>query len=203
MAFKATRKPTIKTKVKPDEPDVSVVPQPTLKIEDLVGEVGEKHDVPVDQFVQPKVASTSPVSSPVTPVPLQRRDYDGSGRRFSGGDYRGGGQGGNRRFSGGDYRGGGPGGNRRFGGGYGNNQGGYRRPPDRNFREGFVDRPRQDFVDTPFTLDVNVPTETVRGILDTMPDGHGFLRPKYTPSEKDVYISQSQIRRFCFAMATW
>ena len=196
MAFKATRKPTIKTKVKPDEPDVSVVPQPTLKIEDLVGEVGEKHDVPVDQFVQPKVASTSPVSSPVTPVPLQRRDYDGSGRRFSGGDYRGGGQGGNRRFSGGDYRGGGPGGNRRFGGGYGNNQGGYRRPPDRNFREGFVDRPRQDFVDTPFTLDVNVPTETVRGILDTMPDGHGFLRPKYTPSEKDVYISQSQIRRF-------
>jgi transcription termination factor Rho len=29
-----------------------------------------------------------------------------------------------------------------------------------------------------------------------MPEGHGFLRPKYTPSEKDVYISQSQIRRF-------
>ncbi|KKW13803.1 MAG: Transcription termination factor Rho [Parcubacteria group bacterium GW2011_GWA2_50_10b] len=33
-------------------------------------------------------------------------------------------------------------------------------------------------------------------ILDTMPEGHGFLRPKFTPSEKDVYISQSQIRRF-------
>ncbi len=48
----------------------------------------------------------------------------------------------------------------------------------------------------PFTPDVNVPTETMRGILDTMPEGHGFLRPKFTPSDGDVYISQSQIRRF-------
>ncbi len=44
--------------------------------------------------------------------------------------------------------------------------------------------------------DVNVPTETVHGILDIMPEGHGFLRPKFTPSDRDVYISQSQIRRF-------
>jgi transcription termination factor Rho len=29
-----------------------------------------------------------------------------------------------------------------------------------------------------------------------MPEGHGFLRPKYTPSDRDVYISASQIRRF-------
>jgi transcription termination factor Rho len=43
---------------------------------------------------------------------------------------------------------------------------------------------------------VNVPTETVHGILDIMPEGHGFLRPKFTPSDRDVYISQSQIRRF-------
>jgi transcription termination factor Rho len=47
-----------------------------------------------------------------------------------------------------------------------------------------------------YTQDINVPTETVNGILDTMPEGHGFLRPKFTPSERDVYISQSQIRRF-------
>lgn len=47
-----------------------------------------------------------------------------------------------------------------------------------------------------YTQDVNVPTETVRGILDTMPEGHGFLRPKFTPSDRDIYISQSQIRRF-------
>lgn len=42
----------------------------------------------------------------------------------------------------------------------------------------------------------DVPTENVSGILDIMPEGHGFLRPKYTPSSKDVYISASQIRRF-------
>lgn len=42
----------------------------------------------------------------------------------------------------------------------------------------------------------DVPTEEVSGVLDTMPEGHGFLRPKYTPSNRDVYISASQIRRF-------
>lgn len=44
--------------------------------------------------------------------------------------------------------------------------------------------------------DRDVPTEEVSGILDIMPEGHGFLRPKYIPSERDVYISASQIRRF-------
>jgi len=42
----------------------------------------------------------------------------------------------------------------------------------------------------------DVPTEEVSGILDIMSEGHGFLRPKYTPSDRDVYISASQIRRF-------
>jgi len=40
------------------------------------------------------------------------------------------------------------------------------------------------------------PTETVAGILDIQPEGHGFLRPKFIPSGRDIYISQSQIRRF-------
>lgn len=44
--------------------------------------------------------------------------------------------------------------------------------------------------------DRDVPTEEVSGILDIMPEGHGFLRPKYIPSNQDVYISASQIRRF-------
>lgn len=44
--------------------------------------------------------------------------------------------------------------------------------------------------------DRDVPTEKVSGVLDIMPEGHGFLRPKYTPSDRDVYISASQIRRF-------
>lgn len=39
-------------------------------------------------------------------------------------------------------------------------------------------------------------TEVVAGILDIKPEGHGFLRPKFRPSERDIYISSSQIRRF-------
>ena len=35
------------------------------------------------------------------------------------------------------------------------------------------------------------------GILDITPDGYGFLRPfGYTPSYDDIYVSQSQIRKF-------
>lgn len=39
-------------------------------------------------------------------------------------------------------------------------------------------------------------TEEVAGILDMSPNGHGFLRPNFTPSHNDIYISQSQIRKF-------
>ena len=39
-------------------------------------------------------------------------------------------------------------------------------------------------------------TKTVSGTLEIMPEGHGFLRPKFTSSNEDIYISQSQIRRF-------
>jgi transcription termination factor Rho len=42
----------------------------------------------------------------------------------------------------------------------------------------------------------DLPTEQVNGYLDIQNEGHGFLRPKYTPSDRDVYISASQIRRF-------
>jgi len=42
----------------------------------------------------------------------------------------------------------------------------------------------------------NGPTQEVAGFLDIQPEGHGFLRPKFTPSQRDIYISQSQIRRF-------
>ncbi|GFN34011.1 transcription termination factor Rho [Paenibacillus xylaniclasticus] len=37
----------------------------------------------------------------------------------------------------------------------------------------------------------------MQGILDILPDGFGFLRPiNYSSSNEDIYISQSQIRRF-------
>jgi len=42
----------------------------------------------------------------------------------------------------------------------------------------------------------DVPTQEVRGILDIAGEGHGFLRPKFRPSDADVYISASQIRKF-------
>jgi transcription termination factor Rho len=45
--------------------------------------------------------------------------------------------------------------------------------------------------------DADLPTEHVEGILDIAHEGSGLLRPKhFAPSENDVYISSSQIRRF-------
>ena len=36
-----------------------------------------------------------------------------------------------------------------------------------------------------------------RGVLEILPDGYGFLRPfKYLPSNDDIYVSSSQIRKF-------
>ena len=42
----------------------------------------------------------------------------------------------------------------------------------------------------------DVPTAEVSGILEITNEGHGFLRPKFRPSEGDVYVSASQIRKF-------
>lgn len=63
-------------------------------------------------------------------------------------------------------------------------------PPASNFRSSDFRYPNSDIR----TRDV--PTQDVQGILEIMPEGHGFLRPKYIPSDQDVYISLSQIRRF-------
>jgi transcription termination factor Rho len=36
-----------------------------------------------------------------------------------------------------------------------------------------------------------------QGVLEIMPDGYGFLRPfAYLPSQDDIYVSPSQIRKF-------
>ena len=35
-----------------------------------------------------------------------------------------------------------------------------------------------------------------KGILEVTPSGFGFLRPKFIPSNDDIYVSQSQIRKF-------
>ena len=39
------------------------------------------------------------------------------------------------------------------------------------------------------------PQETLSGILDVVPQGHGLLRQGLTPGEDDIYVSPSQIRR--------
>lgn len=80
--------------------------------------------------------------------------------------------------------------------GYRRGGGGYRRDPGSSYGNGDRRSSGGYSNDNVYTPDINVPTETVRGVLDTMPEGHGFLRPKYTPSDRDIYISQSQIRRF-------
>lgn len=58
---------------------------------------------------------------------------------------------------------------------------------------------KQDFsgiVDDRRIPDADAPTEMIYGILDTSPDGHGLLRPNFSPSDRDAYISSSQIRKF-------
>ena len=59
----------------------------------------------------------------------------------------------------------------------------------------------QDFVgisgvDERAIPDAGLPTEYVEGILDIANEGSGLLRPGFAASDRDVYISASQIRRF-------
>ncbi len=56
--------------------------------------------------------------------------------------------------------------------------------------------PKNLIVDRRAIPDSGLPTEHVQGVLDIANEGSGLLRPKFAASEKDVYISASQIRRF-------
>ena len=51
-------------------------------------------------------------------------------------------------------------------------------------------------VDERVIPDSGLPTESVSGILDIATEGSGLLRPKFSASDNDIYISASQIRRF-------
>ena len=46
-------------------------------------------------------------------------------------------------------------------------------------------------------------TEIVAGVLDDTYQGHGLIKPKYSPSERDTYISSSQIMRFNLRSGDW
>jgi len=51
-------------------------------------------------------------------------------------------------------------------------------------------------VDERIIPDSGLPTESVSGVLDIATEGSGLLRPKFSASDNDIYISASQIRRF-------
>jgi len=51
-------------------------------------------------------------------------------------------------------------------------------------------------VDDRVLPDSGLPTEYVEGVLDIANEGSGLLRPTFHSSDKDIYISGSQIRRF-------
>lgn len=57
--------------------------------------------------------------------------------------------------------------------------------------------PNPLIVDDRMIPDAGLPTETVSGVLDIANEGSGLLRPeRFGPSDHDIYISASQIRRF-------
>jgi len=51
-------------------------------------------------------------------------------------------------------------------------------------------------VDNRVIPDANWPTEEKTGMLEITPESHGVLRADFSPSNNDVYISASQIKRF-------
>ncbi len=62
-----------------------------------------------------------------------------------------------------------------------------------------VKNPQDDkslVVDDRLLPDSGLPTESIQGVLDIANEGSGLLRPTFTASDRDIYISASQIRRF-------
>jgi transcription termination factor Rho len=58
-------------------------------------------------------------------------------------------------------------------------------------------QPNPLVVDDRMIPDAGLPTDYVEGVLDIANEGSGLLRPqRFAPSDHDVYISSSQIRRF-------
>ena len=68
--------------------------------------------------------------------------------------------------------------------------------PSENYQHNNNNNNFNGLVDNRMIPDAGVPTQYMEGILDISPDGHGYLRPKFSPSDNDVYISASQVRRF-------
>src|SRR3989344_227108 len=67
-------------------------------------------------------------------------------------------------------------------------------PEDKVSQDSSIDKSL--VVDDRLIPDANLPTEYVEGILDIATEGSGLLRPNFSPTDRDIYISSSQIRRF-------
>ena len=81
----------------------------------------------------------------------------------------------------------------------------YRKPFMSNNRRPIMARPYRPqvsnsnfngYVDNRVIPDADLPTEEVSGMLEMFPEGHGLLRPDFSPSTRDIYISSTQIKRF-------
>ena len=179
MAFRASGSTPLKAKKTSDAiPEGKPHTEGSFSVEDLVGQPvgsgdrvvrGEEPSV-LAEVIAPSVApAIAPSIAPVAPPVSERyTNSSPSPRRF---DHQGGAMGRHR-----DY------GNRH-----------YMRP---RYSGNDASSGGAPSAPVPFTQDIDVPTQTVKGLLDIMPEGHGFLRPKFTPGDRDIYISQSQIRRF-------
>jgi transcription termination factor Rho len=166
----------------------------TLDISDLIGSAptADKQIAGEKALVGAKASLKSAIPvvpvAPLAPSPMAQSMSSGSARDYSprngsrGGSRWGGGRG--RDDRGRDDRGGR---NDMRDDMRGNMRGGVRH---------FSSNVPMDSGDYTSSADADMPSETVSGILDTSPDGHGLLRPKFSPSNRDVYISSSQIRRF-------
>jgi len=66
----------------------------------------------------------------------------------------------------------------------------------KDFKEPVIMDNFSGIVDNRKIPDAGLPTQEVFGVLDILPEGHGILRPDFIFSNKDIYVSNSQIRRF-------
>jgi len=130
----------------------------------------KEEEAPVAVGATPSVIDLRPQTTTVAPAPTPTptpRPYEREQRPSSSGRYNNGGGGGGYR----DYD-----------------------EPHKVVRD--VSRGDSTGGDEDFQSGRDVPTQEVFGTLDIAQDGHGFLRPKFRPSDADVYVSSSQIRKF-------
>ena len=172
-----------------------VVESPVAKTAELPSaEPVQSSPVSAPSFVQPSPSQPSSPTQPTQPEPQGQQSR--MSRVTSRSSYSNGYQNTNRQGGGqGGYQ---NNGYQNQGGGY---QNGYQNNNQNRYQNQNQDPYRRQAFRAPSynpeqSTDQDGPSEAVYGVLDTSPEGHGLLRPTYSPSTKDTYISASQIRRY-------